>query len=171
MRRSELEELRRAAAREPPMTRVALQDVGDPISVRRQLQREFRRSLDNHEGTEDLIARIRRVCDMSEARARTIAQTERTRAANGQRYADAIQEYLTAYDKAVKGHRKRPELPMFQWINPLRAKEPRPHHVAVSGSKRAIGEEFLPGLRYPGDPHADASEVINCHCYIRRWRP
>jgi hypothetical protein len=153
------------------MTRVALRDVGDPASVRQQLQREFRQALDNHESTEDLIDRIRRVCDMSEARARTIAQTERTRAANGQRYADAIDEYLAAYDKAVKGHRKRPALPMFQWINPRRAKEPRPHHVAVSGSKRAIGEEFLPDLRYPGDPQADAREVINCHCYIRRWRP
>lgn len=170
MRRSELDALRRAAAREPPMARVALRDVGDPASVRQQLQREFRQALDNHEGTDDLIARIRHVCDMSEARARTIAQTERTRAANGQRYADAIDEYLTAYDKAVKGHRKRPELPIFQWINPRRAKEPRKHHVAVSGSKRAIGEEFLPDLRYPGDPQADASEVINCHCYIRRWR-
>ena len=170
MRRSELDALRRAAAREPPMARVALRDVGDPASVRQRLQREFRQALDNHESTDDLIARIRRVCDMSEARARTIAQTERTRAANGQRYADAIDEYLTAYDKAVKGHRKRPALPIFQWINPRRAKEPRPHHVAISGSKRAIGEEFLPDLRYPGDPQADASEVISCHCYIRRWR-
>ena len=169
MRRSELETLRRAAAREPPMTRVALDDVGNANAVRQQLQREFRQALDNHESTEDLIARIRRVCDMSAARARTIAQTERTRAANGQRYADAIEEYLTAYDKAVRGHRKRPAKPVFQWVNPRRAREPRPHHVAVSGSRRAIGEEFLPGLRYPGDPNADASEVINCHCYIRRW--
>ena len=58
--------------------------------------------------------------------------------------------------------------PVFQWVNPLRAKEPRHMHVAISGSKRPVGEEFLPGLRYPGDPNAPASQTVNCHCYVRR---
>lgn len=152
------------------MTRVALHDVANEAEVRRQLQREFRQSVANRESRETLIGRIQHVCDMSNSRARTIAVTERTRAANGQRYADAIREYLAAYDKAVRGHRKRPAKPVFQWVNPRTAKEPRPHHVAVSGSTREVGQEFLPGLRYPGDPAAPASEVINCHCYIRRKR-
>ena len=66
--------------------------------------------------------------------------------------------------------RKRPELPKFQWINPRTAKEPRHEHVAISGNVRPVGEEFLPSLRYPGDPQAPASQTINCHCYIRRHK-
>lgn len=169
MTRAELDALRRMASTDPPMTRVALGDLGSPASVRSTLQREFEVALRGRESTEQLIGRLMRVADMSHARAATIAQTERTRAANGARYAQAIEEYLQAYDKAVRGHRKRPALPVFQWINPRRAKEPRPKHVAISGSRCEIGQEFLPGLRYPGDPNAPARETINCHCYIRRW--
>ncbi len=170
MRRDELEALRRMAQGEPSMTRVALHDIGNPESVRRQLQAEFEKSLRGKESSAQLAERLMKVADMSRARAASIAQTERTRAANGARVAKALEEYLTAYDKAVKGHRKRPELPVFQWVNPLRAKEPRPHHVAISGTKQPVGQEFLPGLRYPGDPQAPARETINCHCYVRRVR-
>lgn len=170
MTRAELEALRKSAAREPPMTRMALHDIANPDTVRQQLQREFEQSLRNRESVDQLADRLQRTCDMSHARARTIAVTERTRASNGQRYADAIEEYAKAYDKAVRWHKKRPALPVFQWVNPLRAKEPRPHHVAISGTRREVGREFLPGLRYPGDPHGPARETINCHCYIRRWR-
>lgn len=169
MTRAELDALRRLAEGEPSMTRVALRDIGNPVGVRRALQREFETSLRGKESTAQLVDRLMRVASMSHTRAATIAQTERTRAANGARYAQAIEEYLKAYDKAVKGHRKRPALPTFQWINPRTAKEPRQHHVDISGKRCAVGEEFLPGLRYPGDPDAPARETINCHCYIRRW--
>ena len=173
MTRDELEHLRRMAEeaeREQPMTRVALDDIGNPEVVRRQLRHEFEQSLRSKEPAEKLIARLQRFVDMRRSRVCTIAQTERTRAVNSQRYADAIREYLRDYDKAVKGHRKRPEKPVFQWINPRTAKEPRKHHVAISGKRCMIGAEFLPGLRYPGDPAAPARETINCHCYIRRRR-
>lgn len=169
MTRAELDELRRLAEGEPPMTRVALHDIANPAGVRSAMQREFELSLRGKESTAQLVDRLVRVADISHTRAATIAQTERTRAANGARYAQAIEEYLKAYDKAVKGHRKRPALPVFQWVNPRAAKVPRPHHVAISGDRRPVGEEFLPGLRYPGDPGGPASETINCHCYIRRW--
>lgn len=166
--RAALDAMRREAEREPSMTRVALEDIGNPAGIRTQLQHAFEASLRGKESTEELIGRIQHVADMSRERAAMIAQTEKTRAANSQRIADAIREYQAAYDKAVKGHRKRPAAPVFQWINPRRAKEPRPHHVAISGSKRTVGESFLPGLRYPGDPQAPARETINCHCYVRR---
>lgn len=169
MTRAELNALRRLAEGEPSMTRVALNDIGNPAGVRRAMQREFETALRGKESTAQLVDRLVRVAGVSQTRAATIAQTERTRAANGSRYAQAIEEYLRAYDKAVKGHRKRPALPVFQWINPRYAKEPRPHHVAISGKRCKVGEEFLPGLHYPGDPDAPARETINCHCYIRRW--
>ena len=49
-----------------------------------------------------------------------------------------------------------------------RAKEPREEHLAISGDVHEIGEEFLPSLRYPGDPQAPPSQTIRCHCYLRR---
>lgn len=168
MTRDELDALRRLAEQEPSMTRVALDDIANPDAIRRQLQAEFDQSIRNKESNAQLMGRLQRVVDMTRSRAATITQTEKTRAANGERMAQAIREYTEAYNKAVRGHRKRPDLPVFQWVNPLRAREPRHKHVAISGTKRPIGQEFLPDLHYPGDPQAPASETINCHCYIRR---
>lgn len=163
-----LEEIAQRARELPPMARVALQTLENPEEVRRQLQEEFNKSLRAHESIADLVRRIQHVAEMSKSRAETITRTEKTRASNSERYAQAIDEFLEQYRRAVKNHRKRPALPIFQWINPRTAKEPRPHHVEISGSRRAVGQEFLPDLLYPGDPDAPASETINCHCYIRR---
>lgn len=171
MTRDKLEELRRiVGGREAPMTRVALQDIANPDSVRRELQAAFEKSLRGKESSEKLIKRLQHIVDMSRSRAATIAQTEKTRAANESRIVPVLKEYLKAYDKAVKGHRKRPERPKFQWVNPLIAKEPRHEHVRISGTVLPVGDEFLPGLRYPGDPQAPARQTINCHCYVRRVR-
>ena len=170
MKRSELEALRRSAIRMPPMAKVALDDIANPKTAREKLQREFEKSLRSHESTKQLAARLQRVVKMSAARAKTIAVTESTRAANGQRYSDAVWEYLQEHDKAVRWHKKRPKLPLFMWINPQTADVPREHHIAISGKICPLGETFLPKLHYPGDPKAPLHETINCHCYIRRWR-
>lgn len=171
MTRDKLEDLRRVVSgREAPMTRVALDDLANPDGVRRELQSAFEASLRGKESTDKLIKRLQHVTDMSRSRAAMIAQTEKTRAANEARVAPVLEEYLKAYDKAVKGHRKRPERPMIQWINPRTAREPRHEHVMISGTVRPVGDEFLPSLRYPGDPQAPARQTINCHCYVRRVR-
>lgn len=167
MTRKRLADLADLAETESPFTRMALDNLGNEELIRRQLQVELEKHFRAKEGVQGLVQRIQRVTGAAESRAKATAQTERTRAFNGTRVSDAIRRYLTAYDKAVQGHRKRPELPVFQWVNPLRAKEPRHEHVAISGSKRPVGEEFLPGLRYPGDPNAPASQTVNCHCYVR----
>lgn len=174
MRQDEINALRHEAeiaSRTPGMTKVSLDDIGSPNGVRQQLQAAFEKSLRGHESAEKLVERLRKVANMSRDRAAMIAQTEKTRAANGSRYAQGIRDYLDQYDKAVKGHRKRPELPEYMWVNPLRAKEPRHEHVAISGTVRTAGSEFLPGLRYPGDPRASPRQTINCHCYIRKVVP
>lgn len=97
---------------------MALDDIANPEAVRDRLREEFEKSLRSNESTEQLIERLQNVCEMSHNRARTIAVTERTRAANGQRYADAIEEFLREHEKAVRWHKKRPPKPVFQWINP-----------------------------------------------------
>ena len=170
MNRKRLNELARLAEQESPFTKLSLDNLGNPEIIRRQLQVEIEKHIRAKEASSGLVERIRKVAGMSLARAKTTAQTEKTRALNGTRIAEAIRQYQKDYDKAVKGHRKRPELPKFQWINPRTAKEPRHEHVAISGNVRPVGEDFLPSLRYPGDPQAPASQTVNCHCYVRRVR-
>lgn len=170
MTRKKLDDLADLAEQESPFTKMCLDNLGNEEIIRRQLQVEIEKHFKAKEAASGLVERIRRVTGATMNRARTAAQTERTRALNGTRVSAAIRDYLDKYDKAVKGHRKRPELPVFQWVNPLTAKEPRHMHVAISGDKRPVGEEFLPSLRYPGDPNAPASQTVNCHCYVRRVR-
>ena len=170
MNRKRLNELARLAEQESPFTMLSLDNLGNPEIIRRQLQVEIEKHIRAKEASSGLVERIRKVAGISLARAKATAQTEKTRALNGTRIAEAIRQYQKDYDKAVKGHRKRPELPKFQWINPRTAKEPRHEHVAISGNVRPVGEEFLPSLRYPGDPQAPASQTVNCHCYVRRVR-
>lgn len=167
---AELAAIAEEAAAESPFTRISLDDLANEDALRRQLQVEFEKHLRAKEGIQGLVDRIRRVTGSTMERARTAARTERTRSLSGNRYADVLREYLEAHAKAVRNHRKRPARPKGQWINPRTAKVPRHQHVAISGKILPIGEEFLPGLRYPGDPRAPASQVINCHCYWRRVR-
>ncbi len=168
MTRKKLADLAALAETEAPFTRMSLDNLGNKEIIRRQLQVEIEKHFRAKESASGLVERIRKVTGETMNRARAAAQTERTRALNGTRVSAAIRDYLEKYDKAVKGHRKRPELPVFQWVNPQTAKEPRHMHVAISGDKRPVGEEFLPSLRYPGDPNAPASQTVNCHCYVRR---
>lgn len=170
MTRKKLADLADIAEQESPFTKLALDNLSNEEIIRRQLQVEIEKHFRAKEAASGLAERIRRVTGATMNRARTAAQTERTRALNGTRVSAAIRDYLDEYDKAVKGHREMPELPVFQWVNPLTAKEPRHMHVAISGDKRPVGEEFLPSLRYPGDPNAPASQTVNCHCYVRRVR-
>lgn len=168
MNQKQLANLARIAEQESPFTRLSLDGLADAETIQTQLEVAFEKSLRAKEGVKGLSERIQKVMGENITRAKTIAQTERTRALNGQRMADALKQYMQEYEKARKNHKKRPEVPRFQWVNPLYAKQPRHQHVAISGTVREAGEEFLPGLRYPGDPNAPASQTINCHCYIRR---
>lgn len=168
MNKQQLSALADLASTEPPFTKMSLDNLGNEEIIRRQLQVEIEKHIRAKESSQGLVERIQRVTGATMSRAKTAAQTERTRALNGTRVSGAINEYMEAYDKAVKGHRKRPALPRFQWVNPRIAKEPRHEHVAISGDVREVGEYFLPSLRYPGDPQAPASQTVNCHCYVRR---
>ena len=42
--------------------------------------------------------------------------------------------------------------------------EVRDSHSGLHGQVRALGEEFLPRLKFPLDPDAPAEEVVNCRC-------
>lgn len=164
--RSACKEIRK----ENPFSRAALSEIARQAHVRQQLQAELSKHLRSNEGLEKFVERIQHVAGVNQQRAKLIARTEKTRATNAGRFLEISEEYLREYDKAVRQHRKRPERPRIQWVEPMVAKEPRKEHIAISGKTVTIGEEFLPGLRFPGDPAAPVSQTANCHCYIRRAR-
>lgn len=171
MTRRKLENLRdMVELPESPMARVSLDDLANPERIRKRLSTELELHIRSKKGMGDLVSRIQRAAQIDANRAKRIAVTEKTRTLNSARMQPSVEQYLKEYDKAVKGHRKRPELPRFQWVHTNAAREPRPRHIALSGTVRAIGEEFLPGVRFPGDPDGPAAEIINCHCYIRKAR-
>lgn len=52
-----------------------------------------------------------------------------------------------------------------QWDAAL-DKRTRDSHARVDGEIRELDEPFSNGLRFPGDPHGAAAEVINCRCAL-----
>lgn len=52
-----------------------------------------------------------------------------------------------------------------QWDSSLDART-RESHTKVDGEIRELDEKFSNGLRFPGDPHGKAGEVINCRCAL-----
>lgn len=171
MTRRKLEELREMVnLPESPMARVSLDDLANPERIRKRLQTELETHIRGKRGLDDLVSRIQRAARMDANRAKRIAVTEKTRTMNSARMLPAVEQYLKDYEKAVRGHRKRPDRPRFQWVHTNAAREPRPRHISLSGTVRAIGDEFLPGVRFPGDPDGPAAEIINCHCYLRKAR-
>lgn len=52
-----------------------------------------------------------------------------------------------------------------QWDASLDART-RESHAKVDGEIRELDEKFSNGLRFPGDPHGKAGEVINCRCAL-----
>lgn len=58
-----------------------------------------------------------------------------------------------------------------QWDAAL-DKRTRDSHARVDGEIRELDEKFSNGLRFPGDPHGAAAEVVNCRCALlqrARW--
>lgn len=98
------------------------------------------------------------------ARAEMVARTEALRAVNGA----AWQTYEQAYERGL--------------IDPARVEEVwrtaadtrvRDSHRTMNGQTRQPGQPFLSGagnaLRFPGDPEAPASEVVQCRCVVARF--
>lgn len=103
---------------------------------------------------EDLESELRIMQDRIPERAQRIARTEITSASNSARFAEmragGIDQgmWVAASDDAT-----------------------RESHASIDGQIRPIGEQFLENLRFPGDPAAAASEVVNCRCALAPYIP
>ena len=52
-----------------------------------------------------------------------------------------------------------------EWLASLDTRT-RHSHRRVDGERVAVGEKFSNGCRWPGDPNAPYSEVMNCRCTL-----
>lgn len=52
------------------------------------------------------------------------------------------------------------------WLEWRAASDARPSHQ-IDGERVRPGEEFSNSLKYPGEPGAPASEVVNCRCSVK----
>jgi len=98
---------------------------------------------------EELIAQVQIMRDRLPERAQRIARTESTSVSNAARVAEM----------------KLGGIAEHMWIHPDGGTgDHRQEHIDMGGTTVPIGQEFGHGLRYPGDPQAGASQVVNCHC-------
>jgi hypothetical protein len=93
-------------------------------------------------------------------RAEVIGRTEALRAVH--------QGTEEMYAQAIENGELRAEQIERKWVTRLDGRERRTHKF-LSGQKRGWGEPFVTEhgtIRYPGDPDAPASEVIQCRCAL-----
>lgn len=126
--------------------------TGLPTTVtddtRREVNSVILEALNQGQTLRDTVVGIRDVFNASLSRARTIARTETQIAMNGARF--------TAFEaQGVEQH---------QWLT-AGDEHVRDEHEMINGTIATVGEEFLPGLKFPGDPDCDdLSLIINCRC-------
>lgn len=97
-------------------------------------------------------------------RAEIITKTEMGRA-----FSMAAQKSFEAAADTLPGLQK-------MWLHAGHPKSPRITHLGLSGSIKPVDEPFVVGsvvMRYPRDPKAPVSEIINCGCmhvpYMGEW--
>lgn len=141
---------------ESPFSKLAYENLGKNPVIRKRLQAELAQAAILGESQRKLIARIRKVTGQAEHQARRVAQTERTCVQSQARW-------QVGQEAAEMGVRV-----VNTWS--ARMVNTRDTHAALDGTKKPQGEPFVTikgnKLRYPGDPAAPASEVINCHCML-----
>lgn len=117
-----------------------------------KLKSEFIESLENNEGRDQLIDRIRNVYDgIDEWRAETIARTE----------VHGVTNYGTYQGYSQAGLSNK----VWVWSPGIKGGV-RERHLSIDGEKVPINQSFSNGLLYPGDPNGGADENVNCQCFI-----
>lgn len=141
---------------QPVFSKIAYQHLGKNKVIRDALQSQMAQAAILGESQEKIIKRIQKVTGQAEYQARRVAQTERNRV-QSQARADALHEAAQAGVIVTK-----------KWS--ARMRNTRDSHAALNGVEIPENEKFRTiwgnELRYPGDPEAPASEVINCFCVL-----
>ena len=133
------------------------QDLGEmmQLTTHTQLEAALASVIENGEGIDKAIARIKDLPEFDRPRARTTSITEILRANS-----------VAAHEAYVQS----PAVKEKMWRHSGSKKNnPRPAHVDLNGVTVALDEHFdvngEKGL-YPRDHKLSAKEVVNCHCVL-----
>lgn len=125
-----------------------LKIVGIVDTVKEQIREQILEGMEKGETIAQLAERVKKVFNMAATRARTIARTETGGAFNAG-------HEMTFRNEGVKKK---------EWLS-AKDDHVRDHH-RIDGEIVGINERFSNGLRYPGDPEGEASNIINCRCLL-----
>ena len=123
---------------------------GITFTVEKQLLESLSNGLEAGEDLNDLTNRVRRVFNVANSRAKTIARTEVFGSVNKGRN--------IVINQIGRGFRK--------WFTAL-DEETREPHVYMHEEEVPVGEPWIVGgesLEHPGDPSGSAENIINCRC-------
>ena len=127
--------------------------------LKKSIRSEVSRGISNAYSYQDIARNINNTMNIGLNKSIRIARTEGHRV-NQESTMDGMQAAKAKGADIVK-----------QWDATLDAKT-RPSHQKVDGEIKELDEKFSNGLRFPGDPHGKAGEVINCRCVLlqrARW--
>jgi HK97 family phage portal protein len=96
---------------------------------------------------EDLEGDVKTMVGQAGRRAMMIARTETTSAANFSRLKQFKEDGVLSHS----------------WLS-SRDAQVRDSHEELDGKVVAVGQDFKPGLKQPGDPNAPVEEIANCRC-------
>lgn len=116
-----------------------------------KLERTLTEGIEAGEGIFDLSVRVEDVySEYPLHRAETVARTTAT-AANNLGF--------------IEGYRQSDVVNAKEWIA-TQDDRTRTSHIHLDSKVIGLDEKFSNGLRFPGDPHGRASEVVNCRCVL-----
>jgi len=143
-------------AGQSPFTKIAYKNLGQDKKIVQRLQNNLLQATILGESQAKIIKRIQGVTGQSLRQAKRVAQTERTRVQSQGRQL-GIDE---ANEMGVETFR--------EWS--ARMVNTRDAHIDLNGQITEHDEPFdsiLGDIWYPGDPDAEAENVINCFCLIK----
>lgn len=141
---------------QPVFSKIAYRHLGQNRAIRTALQNTMAQAAILGESQDKILKRIQKITGQAKYQARRVAQTERTRI-QSQARAEALHKAAEMGIITTK-----------EWS--ARMRNTRDSHAALNGVVIPENKKFRTiwgnELRYPGDPEAPASEVINCHCVL-----
>lgn len=127
--------------------------------LKKAITQEISRGIASGLSYSDIARNLKNATAAPMSRAKTITRTEGHR----------IQQ-TSARDAQYAAKAKGADV-VKQWGAALDGRT-RDSHRRVDGEIRELDEKFSNGLRFPGDPHGSAAEVVNCRCISKtraRW--
>jgi 8-oxo-dGTP pyrophosphatase MutT (NUDIX family) len=125
--------------------------AGLPVAVQQRLRASIARALENGEDSRALARRVEEgLREFQTGRMRVAAETE-AQVAYGTAQSEALE--LAGYT-----HKR--------WVTVGDDRVRDSHYLCSAEGAIPVDRRFSNGLRYPGDPDGDVSEVANCRCHL-----